>query len=147
MTVMDAPNSTPATAPAVDRWPAEVDLIISALAAGEDRAKALPSPVLRHREVPRTPYRVVAELRLYSDVSGADGWRLYTRDVSTRGLGFITQHRLPLGYGGTIELAAPDGNVIALNCTLLRCREIASGWYDGAMYFNREQAVFASPGK
>jgi hypothetical protein len=54
---------------------------------------------------------------------------------------------LPLGYGGTIELAAPGGNVIALNCTLLRCREIASGWYDGALYFNREQAVFASPAK
>src|SRR5687768_18160425 len=106
MTLMDALGST-AAAPAGDAWPAEVDLIISALAAGEDRAKALPSPVL-HREVPRTPYRVVAELRLYSDVSGADGWRLYTRDVSTRGLGFITQHRLPLGYGGTIELARSE---------------------------------------
>ena len=143
MTLMDAPDSTPA-ALSGDAWPAEVDLIISALAAGESRAKSGSSPALRQREVPRTPYRVIADLRLYSDASGADCWRLYTRDVSTRGLGFITAHRLPLGYGGTVELLAPDGNVIALNCTLLRCREIASGWYDGALYFNREQAVFAA---
>src|SRR5687768_18539296 len=116
MTLMDALGSI-AAAPVGDAWPAEVDLIISALAAGEDRAKALPSPVLRHREVPRTLYRVVAELRLYSDVSGADGWRLYTRDVSTRGLGFITQHRLPLGYGGALDLAAAGGRGIARDGT------------------------------
>ncbi len=141
MTLMGAPSHTVTADENI--WPAEVDLIISALAAGEDRAKAAASPVLRRREVPRSPYRVIADLRLYSDTNGADGWSLYTRDVSVRGLGFITPHRLPLGYGGTVELPAPDGRIIAVNCTLLRCREITSGWYDGALYFNREQAVFA----
>lgn len=141
MTLMRATD--PAPTPAADGWPAEVDLIISALAAGEDRAKAAPSPGFRQREVPRIAYRVPADLRLYADAHDAGAWRLYTRDVSTRGLGFITPHRLPLGYGGTIELPAPEGQVIAINCTLLRCREIATGWFDGALYFNREQPVFA----
>lgn len=141
MTFMAAPD-TP-TAPPSDAWPAEVDLIISALAAGEDRAKAAATPVFQQRAVPRIPYRVLADLRLYSDAHDAGASRLYTRDVSTRGLGFITFHRLPLGYGGTIELPAPHGGIVAVNCTLLRCREIASGWFDGALYFNREQPVFA----
>lgn len=140
MTLMDAPHRAATTAD--DVWPAEVDLIISALAAGEDRAKAMPSPVLHRREVPRTSYRVRAELRLYSDLPNTGPWRLYTRDVSVRSLGFITSHRLPLGYGGTLELAAPDERIISITCTLLRCREIASGWFDGALYFNREQAAF-----
>jgi hypothetical protein len=140
MTLMGPPDTTTARA---DVWPAEVDLIISALAAGEGRAKSAASPALRRREVLRVSYRVIADLRLYSDARDADGWRLYSREVSPRGLGFITPHRLPLGYGGTMELPAPDGRMIAVNCTLLRCREIASGWFDGALYFNREQPAFA----
>jgi hypothetical protein len=126
-----------------DRWPTEVQLIISAMAAGEDGG-AVPSPAASHRDVPRMAFRVLADLHLFSDAPDAEPWRLYTRDVSTRSLGFITPHRLPLGYGGTVELATPDGNVIAINCTLLRCREITSGWFEGALYFNREQPAFAA---
>ena len=128
-----------------DRWPTEVQLIISALAAGEDGARgAVPSPAMPHRDVPRMAYRVLADLHLFSDAPNADPWRLFTRDVSARSLGFITSHRLPLGYGGTVELTTPDGNIVAINCTLLRCREITSGWFEGALYFNREQAAFAA---
>ncbi|MGB7157412.1 MAG: PilZ domain-containing protein [Tepidisphaeraceae bacterium] len=130
------------TVPASADWPAEVDLVISALAAGEDRAATSTGAKPRHR--PRISYRVLAELRLFSDQQEADPWRLYTRDASPRGLGFITPHRLPLGYGGTIELPTPNGHVIEVNCTLLRCREIATGWFDGALYFNREQAAFTA---
>lgn len=143
MTLMDTPDTSTSPVADDDAWPAEVDLIISALAAGEDRSRAAASPVLRPRVVPRASYRVLADLRLYSDTHNDDAWRLYTRDVSARGLGFITAYRLPLGYGGTLDLPAPNGRVIAVNCTLLRCREIAAGWFDGALYFNREQAVFA----
>jgi len=131
----------PATS--TDRWPAEVHLIISALATGEDCARTASSLVLKLREVPRKSYRVAADLHLFSDTPDAEPRRLYTRDVSVRGLGFVTSHRMPLGYGGTAELPAPDGQIIAVNCTLLRCREITSGWYDGALHFNREQPVFA----
>jgi hypothetical protein len=120
-----------------DHWPAEVDLIISALEAAGD-------PHDNRRVHPRMPYRVMADLRLFSDPKGIAPWRLYTRDVSVRGLGFITPHRLPLGYGGTVQLPTPKtGRVTAVAGTLFRCREVAGGWFEGALYFNREQWIFA----
>jgi hypothetical protein len=120
-----------------ENWPPEVDLIASALEAGghldTDRRRGA-----------RMHYRVLARLFLYSDPADADPWILYTRDVNSRSLGFISAHRLPLGYGGTIELSAPrDGEILSIACTLLRCREAAPGWFEGALYFNREQSAFA----
>ncbi|HEV7301487.1 MAG TPA: hypothetical protein VGN72_19140 [Tepidisphaeraceae bacterium] len=118
-------------------FPREVDLIISALEAGG-------SGGAESRVLPRFPYRTRAELRLFSDGGGQRPWTLYTRDVNRRGLGFVTSHRLPLGYGGVLNIAAPDGRVLAVNCTLLRCREAAPGWFEGCVYFNRDQADFGA---
>ena len=118
-----------------DTWPAEVDLIISALeAAGEHHDN--------RRQYARMPYRIMADLRLFSDPAGIAPWRLYTRDVSARGLGFVTPHRLPLGYGGSVELTTPAGRMVSINCTLTRCRDIGGGFFEGALYFNREQWMF-----
>ncbi len=117
-------------------WPAEVDLILSALEAGH-------RPDNRRRHA-RMPYRVAADLRLFSDAPGTQPSRLYTRDVSARGLGFITSHRLPLGYGGVVQLRSPSGQEVSINGTLFRCREVSAGWYEGALYFNREQWIFAA---
>jgi len=122
---------------ATETWPAEVELILSAL-------EAAGNPHDNRRQHPRMSYRTIAELRLFSDQSGTPSWRLYTRDVSARGVGFITAHRLPLGYGGVIQLPTPrTGRTVSVNGTLFRCREISDGWFEGALYFNREQWVFA----
>ena len=122
--------------PAKERpWPPEVELILSAMEAAEGGAS-------ERREHDRQTYRVRAELRLFSDPADTQPWVLYTRDVNARGLGFITPHRLPLGYGGWIELVTPKGRKARIHCTLFRCREAVKGWYDGALYFNREQHVF-----
>lgn len=120
-------------------WPPQVELILSALETGQHRAHTEQSRKLRRRS-----YRVLAKLRLFSDSANAAGWILYTRDVSPRSLGFVTQSRLPLGYGGRIELLLPDGFSSNIECTLLRCRQAAPGWYEGALYFNREQPDFES---
>jgi hypothetical protein len=125
-----------AAASAQELWPAEVDLILSALDAGKNGLDA------NRRLGSRLPYRVRAQLKLFSDQPGADPYVLYTRDVDPRGMGFITPHRLPLGYGGEVELFTPRGNKLRVHCTLLRCREAAPGWYEGAAYFNREQWCF-----
>lgn len=118
-----------------DIWPPEVDLILSAMeAAGRSDVE--------HRAGRRMAYRVRAQLRLFSDSPFTPPWTLYTRDANPRGLGFITPHRLPLGYGGHVQLVDPRGNQIRVNCTLFRCREAVPGWFDGALYFNREQWVF-----
>jgi hypothetical protein len=119
-----------------DAWPREVELILSALEAGQQHDN--------RRRHPRSRHRVRAQLRLFSDLAGDGPWTLYTRDVSARGVGFITPHRLPLGYGGTVELPGPDGQLVTANGTLFRCREVSPGWYEGAIYFNREQWMFSA---
>ena len=86
----------------------------------------------------------MAELRLFSDPPGQPAWPLYTRDISVRGMGFITAHRLPLGYGGVVQLPAPrSGRLVSIAGTLFRCREVSGGWFEGSLYFNREQWIFS----
>ncbi len=116
-------------------WPAEVEFILSALEAGRHNATD-------RRQRGRRRYRVRAELQLFADGAGAEPWVLYTRDVNEQGLGFITSHRLPLGYGGRLRLTAPGGDSVVVECVLLRCREAVSGWYEGSLYFNRAQWMF-----
>ena len=118
-------------------WPAEVELILSALDVGSAQ-RAGPE---RRRRVRRS-YRSLAELKLFSDQVDARPWVLYTRDAHARGMGFITPHRLPLGYGGKLTVTTPQGNSVKVHCTLTRCREAAPGWYEGALSFNREQVDF-----
>ena len=118
-------------------WPAQVELIMSALDTGQYEPN--------RREHRRNTYRVKARVRLFSDAATSSPWTIYTRDIHSRGLGFISPHRLPLGYGGLIELPGPEGGVISINCTLSRCREAAPGWYEGSLYFNREQPEFDLP--
>ncbi len=113
---------------------AEVEFLMSALdAAGYS---------LERRKSVRHRYRVVATLRLFSEMDAAEPITLYTRDATSKSLGFICRRRLPLGYGGVLEVTDPAGRQRSMECTLLRCREISKGWYEGALYFNREQAAF-----
>lgn len=116
-------------------FPAQVELILSAIETGQFSPR-------ERRCTSRAPYRTEAMLRLFSDLPDTPAWKLFTRDVNARGVGFITPHRLPLGYGGLIELPAPNGTPRTIPCTLLRCREAAPGWYEGSLYFNRHQPDF-----
>jgi PilZ domain len=117
-------------------WPSEVRLIISALEAADHHDGD-------RRHEGRSGYRTRAALQLFSDPDGTEPWPIYTRDVSPRALGFLTQTRLPLGHGGVVEIPAPDGRILSIPCTLLRCRETANGWFEAAVHFNREQFVFS----
>lgn len=125
---LDQPDDT------AEAWPAQVEMILSAIDAGAHPA------AIERRTARRHSYRVRGWLHLFSDGHDAEPRVLYTRDVHARGLGFITPHRLPLGYGGRVHLPLPDGaGTLKIHCTLLRCREAAPGWYEGSLYFNREQ--------
>ena len=117
--------------------PREAEMILSAMDAGVGES------TLERRENERMSFRVRATLKLFSDAPDAPAWELYTRDANSRGLGFICPHRLPLGYGGWVELESPTGRMLKIHCTLFRCRETVQGWYDCALYFNREQPAFA----
>ena len=59
-----------------------------------------------------------------------DGPLVHYRDVNRRGISFLTPHRLPLGYGGLLDVQTPDGRLISIHCTLIRCREAAPGWFE-----------------
>jgi hypothetical protein len=137
MTTLRMPEPLSAAPPAGEAWPSEVELILSALEAAGTRTDD-------RRRHPRMPYRVLAELRLFSDAPGTAPWQLYSRDISVRGMGFITPHRLPLGYGGVVQLPAPhSGKIVSVAGTLFRCRELSGGWFEGSLYFNREQWIFS----
>jgi hypothetical protein len=131
-----------------EAFPAEVEMILSSMEAGryvynqELDSAAGQRPGEERRAVGRFPHRVRAELRLFRDRPGSPPWMIYVRDADPRGIGFVSPHRLPLGYGGYVELLAPTGRPLSVPCTLFRCREVVPGWYDGAMNFNREQADF-----
>ena len=75
-----------------DAIPTEVAMVMSALEAGSHAME-------ERRMTRRAPFRAATRLRLFRDQPVTPGWKLYTRDVNRRGLGFITRHRLPLGYG------------------------------------------------
>ena len=115
--------------------PTEVAMVMSALEAGSHALE-------ERRMTRREPYRVATRLRLFRDQPVTPGWLVYTRDVNRRGMGFITRHRLPLGYGGVIVLPDDQSGLADIHCTLLRCREATPGWFEGSVYFNREQPQF-----
>jgi hypothetical protein len=135
---MSSPSSLLEMPPQAPPEPAEVELVLSALEAASSKHD-------NRRAHPRLRYHVQAELRLFSDTADAAPRTLYTRDASVRGLGFITRERLPLGYGGVVNLTTPNGQSTSVNGTLFRCREIGNGWFEGALYFNREQWAFETP--
>ena len=128
-----AEQASPVSAANMNLWPAEARLILSALQAGAA------GDASDRRDSQRALHQVRAVLRLFSDPDGSAPWQIYTRDVSARSAGFITPHRLPLGYGGIVELPGVDGRVVEAHCTLFRCRQTAQGWYEGALSFHRPQ--------
>ncbi len=116
-------------APIQEDWSPQVHMILSALDAAEAEED--------RRQHGRQPHRVRAELRLFSDPDSRRPWVIFTRDLNSRGLGFIANCRLPLGYGGYVEFETPDGKAVQVGCTVYRCREAAAGWFEGALHFNR----------
>jgi hypothetical protein len=119
-----------------DQWPAHVQMILSALETGQNA----PS---ERRGTRRAAYRTKAHLRLFTAAKNATPALLYTRDACARGMGFITPHYLPLGYGGKVELILPTGRLALAHCTLSRCRQFSPGWYEGALSFSRDVEEFA----
>ena len=129
----------------MEDWPPQAELVLSAIEAGQHNNNGLVAGERRNSR--RASFRVRGQLRLYSDNPGEPGRVIYTRDIHARGLGFITPHRLPLGHGGLVDIPTPAGKIVSIPCTLLRCREAAPGWYEGSVYFNRDQHDILPPNR
>jgi len=118
-------------------FPAEVEFLISALEAG-------PKPLIDRQKVRRSQYRVRATLKLFSDAPDAKPALLYTRNITSAAMAFLTNDVLTLSHGGILRIPTPSGEIVKINCTVLRYREAAPGWFEGAVYFNREQPFFSA---
>src|SRR5262245_56203245 len=77
--------------------PAEVEMIMSAMEAGGRFNQ-------QRRALRRVPWRAQANLRLFVVAPGHAPRVVYTRDIHARSLGFLSPERLPLGYGGVVDL-------------------------------------------
>lgn len=116
----------------IDEWPADVDLILSALeAAGPKDGDA--------RHIRRRRMRVIARLSLFVTPLDEGPTRLFTRDADDRHLGFLSESPVPLGFGGNVEFVAPTGQILSAGCMVYRCRECVPGWFEGVLNFNRKQ--------
>ena len=120
-----------------EAFPPEVEFILSAMEAG-------PVPVVERQQVQRIRHRVRARLQLHSDLEGVVPRTLYVKNVSTKAMGFVSERPLPLSHGGMVEVPGFDGRPVRVACTVLRCREAAPGWFEGAVYFNRPQESFSA---
>jgi hypothetical protein len=139
MVLVDGREQEELLSHAEEAFPREVEFVISALAAGlhpeEDR-----------HHVARTSYRVRATLKLFSDQADVPPTLLYVRDVSTQAAGFLSARPVTLSHGGIMRIRSRKGEMMQVYCTVLRCREAAPGWYEGAVYFNREQGALGVEG-
>lgn len=119
---------------------AQAAMILSAMdAAGEGRDLVPTTCERRESRTERVRYRKSASLKLFADPDAAEPWTLFLRDVEARAAGFICPDRMPLGYGGTLCFEGPDGTPLSVDVTLVRCRTCYGGWYEGALYFHRNQ--------
>jgi len=121
--VCDDPASPGKRDPAI-----EAKFILSALDAAGPLA-------VERRSACRVRYRVEAVLRLNIDLPQDVPRRVYTRDLTPSGLGFISPVWFPLSCGGTLHLPAPGGSVDTIPCKVIRRQEMIQGWFDGAVSF------------
>jgi len=61
---------------------------------------------------------------------------LYTRDLTGRGVGFITSGELPADSTATVELPGVNGKPVQATGKVVRTKEFADGWQEGYVRFD-----------
>jgi len=127
-----ATNGASASADVTDAWTPEVDMILSAMEAANSAQTEHQS---ERRSSRRTPHRTLAKLSLFAQSPLLGPTVLFTRDVTTEGLGFITRERVPLGCNGLVTFTDTNGISVTRHGQVYRCREAINGWYEGSLRF------------
>ena len=120
---------------------AEADQLIAAL------ADAFPERKQERRKEPRYRYQVRARLELVDDNGlPVDSTSLHTRDLSSRGTGFVTSGDVADDARGVLHLPGPGGKgkTTKVACRVRRSREAGNGWFEGVVEFEQKQPVFSS---
>ena len=118
--------------------PEDVREVIDLLGGAE------PHPaVVERRKSERMPHHVSASMEI-DDALQRSRQTIYTRDVSSWGVGFISRVPVPVGSNAMLHIAALHGRPLKVMCCVLRCREVMPGWFEGAAVLFREEPMLAS---
>lgn len=120
----------PLLASDIGHWPHDVQVVMSSLDAA---ARSAAERRLQQRRL----FRVKAQLQLFGEPIADPPIVLYSRNLTDRGMGFITRTRLPVSRGGAVQFLAADGEPVRTSVTVTRCRQIAPEWYEGSVQFIR----------
>jgi hypothetical protein len=110
----------------LDSMPAPAGLVLSALDATE------------RRESPRRTEHCRVIVRFCGYPPRHEG--VWLRDLSDTAAGFIVSVPLPLGFRGHLILGNDQRPVPG---SVMRCRPLGGGWYEGAFKFDRVQPQWA----
>ena len=126
------------TKQAKDAVPQDARFVISVL-NGEQRCAGHDE----RRRFRRESFVAPAELEVLGDAA-PPRTAIYTRDASRWGVGFVTQRPLPVARDATLRIWI-GGEMLMVRSCVLRCREAAPGWFEGAVLFYHEEPRFEHP--
>lgn len=116
--------------------PPEVMQILAYLEAGVSRGA-------ERRGGPRRPFRSRAKLQIEGDEGNDDEGEathctaLFTRDVSARAISFVARTALRPKSRALVRMSLDGvGREHTFSGTILRCKPIGDGWYEGAVAFS-----------
>ena len=138
MEILEAVRSDFVTA----ELPEDVREIIAMLSGRESSSVA--DAVVERRKTPREEHHVSAAMEIDDHIQRSHQ-TVYTRDVSSWGVGFISRMPLPPGSNAMLHIDGAHGRPLRLMCCVLRCREVMPGWFEGAALLFREEPLLASP--
>jgi hypothetical protein len=117
-------------------WPMDARAALFVLEAGGSADQ-----YFDRRDMERTPCHVEATACSADDPASLGQFILYTHDINTLHLGFVTVQNLPLGSHVQVNLTLDDRQV-QLTGTIGRCRYFMEGWFEGVIHFDREVAIY-----
>jgi hypothetical protein len=119
--------------------PQDVREVITML-GGREPSRA----VVERRMTPRHERQVRAAMEIDDQIQRSRQ-TVYTRDVSSWGVGFLCRMPLPPGSNAMLHIDGTHGRPLRLMCCVLRCREVLPGWFEGAALLFREEPLLAPP--
>ncbi len=100
------------------------------------------SAVVERRQSPRVEHQVRAAMEIDDHIQRSRQ-TIYTRDVSSWGVGFVCRMPLPPGSNAMLHIDGARGRPLRLMCCVLRCREVMPGWFEGAALLFKEEPMLA----
>ena len=121
--------------------PEDVREVIEML-SGRDAASSSNPAVVERRNSPREEHHVRASMEIDDHIQRSR-LTIYTRDVSSWGVGFVCRMPLPPGSNAMLHIDGARGRPLRVMCCVLRCREVMPGWFEGAALLFKEEPLLA----